>query len=48
MDHPIARRTVIAGAGAGLAASLVGECQRAVTCEAGHPGERILGEQGRA
>ncbi len=25
MDHPIARRTVIAGAGAGLAASLVGE-----------------------
>ena len=25
MDHPIARRTVIAGAGAGLAAGLVGE-----------------------
>ena len=29
MDRPIARRTVIAGAGAGLAAGLVGEAQRA-------------------
>ncbi len=46
MDHPIARRTVIAGAGAGLAASLVGEAS-AQAREAGHSGERILDAEGR-
>ena len=32
MDHPIARRTIIAGAGAGLATSLISKAHAQVRC----------------